>query len=64
MYKNKELTNSSNLFTNCITPIICPNEFFIAIHSMDLCRNDCPSSTLGSNRGSSYALGMVTVCEI
>lgn len=57
------LTKSSNLLISCITPIIWPNEFFIAIHKIDLCLNDAFSSTLESNLGSSYACGMLTVYE-
>lgn len=47
------LTKSSNLFINCITPIIWPSEFFIAIHRMDLCLKLPSASTLPSKRSSS-----------
>lgn len=35
--KQMKLTRSLNLFINCITPIIWPREFLIAILNIDLC---------------------------
>lgn len=55
-------TKSSNLLMSWITPIIWPNEFLMAIHKIDLCLNVEFSSTDESNRTSSYAFGIETVC--
>lgn len=55
------LTKLSNLLINWITPMIWPNEFLMAIQSIVRCLKLEPSSTLWSNRWSSYALAMVTV---
>lgn len=54
---------SSNLLMSWITPMICPDEFLIAMQSMLRCRNPVASSTDGSKRSSSYAFGMLTVCK-
>lgn len=55
------LTKLSNLLINWITPMIWPDEFLMAIHSIVRCLKFEPSSTLWSNRWSSYALAMFTV---
>lgn len=55
---------SSNLLISCMTPIIWPVEFFIAMQRIVLCLKQLASSTLGSKRGSSSALGMFTVWGI
>lgn len=52
---------SLNLLINCITPIILPDEFLIGMQSSVLCLKSAPSSTLGSNRGSSCTFAKLTV---